>query len=41
MKPALKTNRAFDIDEGQHLLGSFIGDPAGPTHIVVGSIHGN
>jgi predicted deacylase len=41
MKPALKTNRAFDIDEGQHLIGSFNGDPAGPTLIVVGSIHGN
>ncbi|MBX7054212.1 MAG: succinylglutamate desuccinylase/aspartoacylase family protein [Pyrinomonadaceae bacterium] len=41
MKPALKKHSALEIDEGQHLLRSFNGDPAGPTLIVVGSIHGN
>ena len=41
MKPALKIPRALELVEGQHLIGSFIGDPAGPTLIVVGSIHGN
>lgn len=41
MKPALKIHSALEIDEGQHLLGSFNGDPAGPTLIVVGGIHGN
>ena len=29
------------IDEGEHLVGEFIGDEEGPTLIVFGSIHGN
>ena len=29
------------VNEGDHLIGAFVGDPAGPTLIVVGSVHGN
>lgn len=29
------------IGEGEHLVGEFIGDPAGATLIVFGSVHGN
>lgn len=29
------------VEEGEHLIGAFIGDPAGPTLIAVGSLHGN
>ena len=32
---------AVDILEGEHVLGEFVGDPEGPTVLVVGSIHGN
>ena len=35
----LKTQPA--INEGEHLIGAFVGNPAGPTLIVVGSVHGN
>lgn len=32
---------AADIQEGDHLVGEFVGDPDGVSVIVVGSIHGN
>ena len=28
-------------EDGEHIIGAFIGDPSGPTLIVVGSLHGN
>lgn len=30
-----------EIEEGDHIIGEFVGDKDGPTVIVVGSIHGN
>ncbi|MBX3297902.1 MAG: succinylglutamate desuccinylase/aspartoacylase family protein [Acidobacteria bacterium] len=29
------------VEPGEHVIGAFVGDPAGPTLIVVGSVHGN
>lgn len=31
----------IEIDEGEHLVGEFVGDESGVTVLVVGSIHGN
>lgn len=28
-------------EEGEHLIGAFVGNPSGPTLIAIGSIHGN
>jgi len=30
-----------DFEAGEHLIGAFIGNPSGPTLIVMGSLHGN
>lgn len=32
---------ACEITEGQHVIGSYVGDPNGPTLIVIGGVHGN
>lgn len=29
------------VEPGEHVIGAFVGDPTGPTLIVVGSVHGN
>lgn len=31
----------ISIGEGEHLVGEFVGDPAGVTLVVIGSVHGN
>ena len=41
MKPAVKLRSAPLVSDGEHLIGAYTGDAAGPTLIVVGSIHGN
>lgn len=30
-----------EIEEGEHVIGAFVGDQGGPTLIVIGGIHGN
>lgn len=32
---------APEIEEGEHVIGAYIGNPSGPTLIVVGGVHGN
>ena len=41
MKPSLNLTSEVAHEEGEHLIGAFIGNPSGPTLIVIGSIHGN
>ena len=41
MKPAVKLRSAPLVSDGEHLIGAYTGDAAGPTLIIVGSIHGN
>jgi predicted deacylase len=41
MKPGLAVTGEPVQEEGEHLIGAFIGKPSGPTLIVVGSMHGN
>ena len=38
--PAVKT-RDIELVEDRHLIGAFVGNPGGPTLIVIGSLHGN
>ncbi len=35
------SNSEFAIEEGEHVIGAFIGKTSGPTLIVIGSLHGN
>ncbi len=41
MKPAMKLSLTPVVSDGEHLIGAFSGYAAGPTLIIVGSIHGN
>ncbi len=41
MKPKMKLSSRPQVTEGSHLIAAYGGDPAGPTLIAVGSIHGN
>jgi len=39
--PIMDNNEPTRFSEGDHMIASFVGDPAGPTLIAVGSLHGN
>lgn len=41
MKAVMELEMPPAVKEGDHLIGAFTSDPAGPTLIVVGSVHGN
>lgn len=39
--PATGHGGGFEIAEGDHVIGAFVGNQRGPTLIVVGGVHGN
>ena len=41
MKPRSAFTSEPVHEEGEHLIGAFIGNTSGPTLIVIGSLHGN
>lgn len=41
LKPSLDFAGETVHEEGEHLIGAFIGEPSGPTLIIIGSLHGN
>lgn len=41
LEPVNEYPNTPEIEVGEHVIGSYIGNPSGPTLIVVGGIHGN
>lgn len=41
LKSVTEHDDRLDIEEGEHVVGAFIGDQSGPTLIVFGGVHGN
>lgn len=41
MESVADHDHLLEIEEGEHVIGAYVGDQGGPTLIVIGGIHGN